>query len=181
MIETIAALAMTWQCLAETAYYEARGQSDRGQQAVVHVVLNRTRDSRYPSDVCEVTRQNNRVVYQFSWVGQGLGPMRDNKAMARAYVNAIIAWADHHQDGDFTKGATHFHATHVQPAWSRKLVRTAAIDAHRFYKYPNADEYIQDAPILSGMPAMMATFISAGNKMDLIPLPFERGVVVLNK
>ena len=41
-------------CLAEAVYFEARGTSATGQQAVAHVVVNRTKDAEFPGTVCGV-------------------------------------------------------------------------------------------------------------------------------
>lgn len=50
MLETIT-------CLAIAIYFEARGEPDVGQVAVGNVILNRTRDPRFPNDVCSVITQ----------------------------------------------------------------------------------------------------------------------------
>jgi len=52
---------------AQAIYYEARGQSRAGQIAVGQVVLNRTRDRRFPSDICGVVYQRRNNQCQFSW------------------------------------------------------------------------------------------------------------------
>ena len=44
-------------CLAETIYFEARGESVAGQLAVGLVVFNRVEHPKYPDTVCGVTRQ----------------------------------------------------------------------------------------------------------------------------
>ena len=50
-------------CLAETIYYESRGESQAGKIAVANVVLNRVEHSAWPSDICRVVYQRG----QFSW------------------------------------------------------------------------------------------------------------------
>ena len=44
-------------CLALNVYHEAKNQSLIGQIAVAQVTMNRVRDDRYPSTVCEVVKQ----------------------------------------------------------------------------------------------------------------------------
>ena len=65
-------------CLAQNVYHEARDQSERGQVAVTHVVLNRMKSDRYPGTACKVIRQamweNGQIVKdkcQFSWYCDG--------------------------------------------------------------------------------------------------------------
>ncbi|MEM1345655.1 MAG: cell wall hydrolase, partial [Pseudomonadota bacterium] len=46
-----------WSCLAEALYFEARGESMRGQIAVAEVILNRVDSTAYPDSVCGVISQ----------------------------------------------------------------------------------------------------------------------------
>src|SRR6185437_8364330 len=55
-----AEVAVQSECLAEVLYYEARGEGIEGQKAVAEVVLQRTRDSNYPSTVCGVVYDGAR-------------------------------------------------------------------------------------------------------------------------
>lgn len=57
-------------CLALAVYYEARGESLRGQRAVASVVMNRVRSPRFPDTACEVIFQRG----QFSFVKARLAP-----------------------------------------------------------------------------------------------------------
>lgn len=63
-------------CLALVVYYEARGESIRGQRAVAEVVMNRTRSPKYPSTVCQVMFQHR----QFSFINRTkvLSPRKDS-------------------------------------------------------------------------------------------------------
>ena len=57
-------------CLAQNIYWEARNQSIQGMYAVADVTLNRVKDKRWPSTVCEVVKQRRRS-RQFSWYCDG--------------------------------------------------------------------------------------------------------------
>lgn len=52
-----------FNALVYNCYYEARDQGPQGMRAVTEVVLNRTKDRRYPNSAFEVVYQNR----QFSW------------------------------------------------------------------------------------------------------------------
>src|SRR5262249_54575170 len=58
------------QCLAAAIYFEARGESVKGQAAVAQVVLNRVRNPAYPKSICGVVYQNqkwrNRCQFSFA-------------------------------------------------------------------------------------------------------------------
>lgn len=125
-----------WQCLSEAIYFEARGEALVGQVAVAEVVLNRVESSAYPSSVCGVVRQGagGRLhACQFSYNCDGRPEVIDEpEAFERAGKIARRLL-----DGlprALTGGATHYHADHVRPRWSRRLERTAEIGDHQFYR-----------------------------------------------
>lgn len=125
-----------WQCLTEALYFEARGETVKGQFAVAEVIMNRAESSDFPASVCGVVKQGaggrkNRC--QFSYACDGLPEtMSEAEAVERAGKIARII-----VDGGprpLTKGATYYHAKWVSPRWSRKFARTATIGVHHFYK-----------------------------------------------
>ena len=124
-----------WQCLQKALYFEARGESLKGQFAVAEVILNRVDSPKYPKSVCAVVEQGNRNGCQFSFVCDGRKDvMRDRDAMDRAGRIARLML-----DGaprGLTMGATHFHTHAVNPRWAKRFPRTAAIGAHLFYRQP---------------------------------------------
>jgi len=48
-------------CMATTLYAEARGEGDKGMVAVGYVIVNRTKDGRFPTTVCEVVKQKTVI------------------------------------------------------------------------------------------------------------------------
>ena len=44
-------------CMAKNIYFEGRAEPMVGKIAIVHVVLNRIEDSRFPNTICEVVKQ----------------------------------------------------------------------------------------------------------------------------
>jgi hypothetical protein len=126
-----------WQCLRKAIYFEARGETMAGQVAVSEVILNRVDSPNYPGTVCGVVRQGQerRTGCQFSFMCDGKPEeMRDRGAMERAGAIAHIMLEG--RPRMLTGNATHFHTRAVSPSWSRRLVRTAQIGAHIFYRYP---------------------------------------------
>lgn len=124
-------------CLAQTVYFEARGEPVKGQVAVAHVVMNRVRDRRWPGTVCDVVREGGREREncQFSWYCDRLsddpGHLRDWNA-ARDLAHAAY-WRE---TQDPTGGALWYHANYVKPIWRRKLDRWGRIGTHIFYLDP---------------------------------------------
>lgn len=126
-------------CLSLNLYMEARGEPVMGRYAVALVTMNRSKQDH--ETVCrEVFKAK-----QFSWtssvikvpggwyVPEGLRPKeldawRDAKIIARTALDGRMP--------DFTRGATHYHATYVRPYWAASMVPVRTIGAHRFYVSP---------------------------------------------
>ncbi|MGF1659955.1 MAG: cell wall hydrolase [Rubrimonas sp.] len=126
-----------WRCLAEAIYFEARGESLAGQMAVAEVILNRVDSARYPSTICSVVMQgaHRRNACQFSYQCDGvLNRITEPDAFTRAGKIAHLMLKG--RPRVLTGAATHYHATYVRPDWARRLVRTARIERHIFYRYP---------------------------------------------
>jgi spore germination cell wall hydrolase CwlJ-like protein len=121
------------KCLAQAVYFEARGEPFRGQIAVAQVVHNRTakRAKSYCDIVFEGSARLHRCQFSFACDGKP-----EHAREARAWTQAINV-ANLVKDGklrDLSGRATHYHANYVSPGWSKKLVRTATIGNHTFYR-----------------------------------------------
>lgn len=126
-----------WECLAEALYFEARGESLKGQFAVAEVILNRVDHAHFPNSVCGVVNQGTGKKYQcqFTYTCDGRAEVihepqawKNVGKVAHAMLNATAR--------PLTNGATHYHTTAVLPRWAKRFQRTAKIGVHRFYKMP---------------------------------------------
>lgn len=131
------------ECLTLNLYHEARSESILGQQAVAHVVMNRADDSRFPDTVCDVvfqkgwSRLSRRWVSHFSWtLDRKSDKVYEKEAYYIAHMIAVEVYAKLYQY-DPTLGATHYHKTNIEPAWSfdSRMVVTVEEGLHRFYFY----------------------------------------------
>ncbi len=122
-----------WECLRKAIYFEARGETLKGQFAVAEVILNRKESGRYPATVCAVVGQRGNGGCQFSYVCDGRADaMGDAAAVDRAGRIARVML-----DGaprTLTTGAMYFHTRGVTPDWSHRFDQTASIGAHLFYR-----------------------------------------------
>ena len=122
-----------WQCLQKALYFEARGESLKGQVAVAEVILNRVDSGRYPNSICGVVEQGGKGSCQFSYNCDGRADvMRNREAadLAGRIARVMIDGAPR----ALTAGATYFHTRSVNPSWSARFERTASIGAHLFYR-----------------------------------------------
>lgn len=123
-----------WSCLAEALYFEARGETVKGQFAVAEVILNRVESSRFPNTVCGVIRQGTgrKFACQFTYTCDGI-PEKIHEPRAYERVGKIARIMLDGAPRNLTKGATFYHTTAVNPRWARKFRRTAKMGVHLFY------------------------------------------------
>jgi spore germination cell wall hydrolase CwlJ-like protein len=124
-------------CMATAIYFEARGETYRGQVAVGQVVMNRLAHKIYPKTICNVVFQNQhmRNACQFSFACDGIPEtVTEPKAWAQAeeiakgVINGSLYLTE-------VGKATHYHATYVYPDWAPRLKKTTKIGHHIFYQF----------------------------------------------
>lgn len=136
-------------CLALNIYHEARSDNLAGQAAVADVVLNRVADKRYPNSICKVIKQGpiskwwlkekgkevpirNRC--QFSWWCDGKSDEPKQTLAWRKAQEIAFHIVNNDLFRGITEGATHYHATYVDPHWNKSMLEVGRIGEHIFYK-----------------------------------------------
>jgi hypothetical protein len=122
-------------CLTAAVYYEARSEGEAGERAVAQVVLNRVRHPAYPASVCGVVYQGSErsTGCQFTFTCDGslaALPIASEWQRARAVAASALAGNVYAPVGL----ATHYHTFRVFPQWATRLVKSAVIGAHIFYR-----------------------------------------------
>lgn len=135
--ENVLSRARALDCLAAAVYYEAASESEDGQRAVAQVVLNRVRNPAYPSTICGVVFEGSDQATgcQFTFTCDGSLarlPSRDGWARARRIAADALTGYVYAPVGE----ATHYHTRAVLPGWAGRLVKSAEIGAHIFYRLP---------------------------------------------
>jgi len=129
------------QCNAANIFFEARGESLHGMQAVAEVVHNRTKAKGFPSDACNVIFQKK----QFSWTQQVnfwdlqkvlQGDLsgftaKDKQAYQMALTAASRAVTEVRRV--LPEGTLWYHAKGVNPCWTKGLRKVKIIQSHVFY------------------------------------------------
>lgn len=122
-------------CLAEALYFEARGETVKGQFAVAEVIMNRVKSAQFPNTLCGVINQGTgrRYQCQFTYTCDGHDEVIHEK---NAYVRGakIARMVIDGAAPDLTQGATYYHTTAVSPRWSRSFTKTTRIGVHLFYR-----------------------------------------------
>jgi spore germination cell wall hydrolase CwlJ-like protein len=145
-------------CLTDAVYFEARGETSRGQAAVAQVVMNRVANPSFPKTVCGVVfqgaaqRTDGRGC-QFSFACDGSmrhGLETDAWDRARRVAERALSGAVLADIG----GATHFHTTNVRPDWGPQMLRVAQVGLHVFYRLnPHAPLIPTERAVFVDLPA----------------------------
>ncbi|MVO16713.1 cell wall hydrolase [Rhodobacteraceae bacterium CY05] len=124
-----------FECLAQTLYFEARGETVKGQFAVAEVVMNRVASAQFPNSVCGVIKQGTgrRHQCQFSYTCDGRSEAIGERQSYERVAKVARAVLDGNAQ-ELTEGATYYHTTAVRPRWSRTFTNTAQIGVHLFYR-----------------------------------------------
>lgn len=125
-----------WECLAEALYFEARGETVKGQFAVAEVIINRVSHSRFPTTLCGVINQGTGKKYQcqFTYTCDGQAE-RIHEPRSYARVGKVARVVIDGNAPKLTNGATHYHTTAVNPRWAKVYTVTARIGVHIFYRH----------------------------------------------
>jgi spore germination cell wall hydrolase CwlJ-like protein len=120
-------------CMAKNLYYEAAMEPYEGKLAVAQVVMNRTQNKNYPSDVCGVVYQKTGETCQFTWTCEKSYPVRNEYAWEEAVLVAKKALTEPIIHKEIAKAKVIFyHATYVHPGWSN-IHPVKVIGNHVFY------------------------------------------------
>lgn len=165
------------KCLSQAVYYEARSESSSGQLAVAEVIINRVKDHRYPNSICGVVFQGatRTTGCQFTFTCDGAmkreprGKLWDK---AQNVASHVVMGLNERK----TAGATHYHATYVNPVWNSGLVRTRQIGTHIFYRFPRGGEWAAAsakqnqrlAQRRSGLSAIVPAVVATDAKVSVI-------------
>lgn len=128
-------------CHTANIFYEARGESKEGMQAVAKVVVNRTTSGKYPKNTCMVIFQKK----QFSWTHQqdfkdiqkvlnaDLSGFNAKDRQAFADATLIAQKAVKGQLKVLPKDALWYHSVGVSPKWKAKMKKVKQVGQHIFY------------------------------------------------
>ena len=100
-------------CLATNIYFEARGQTIKGQIAVAMVTLNRVADKAFPKTICEVVYQGrpSRGKCQFSWYCDGKSDKIPKNSPEKRIAMLIAITVMNIPIQDPTNGALYFNSS----------------------------------------------------------------------
>ncbi len=138
------------ECLVQNVYHEARGESIKGQIAVVYTTLNRslseTRKYGATNNICDIVK----APYAFSWYDGTVKAITNPTAWNKAVAVVESVLVSYSLQNSPVKDATHYvnkkKATAKGKWWkSKKMVQLAKLENHEFYKQKNEKVAIRKA------------------------------------
>ncbi len=116
--------------MALAVYHEALNQGDRGQRAVIHVILNRMKDGRWPTTACGVVFQKK----QFSFMTFGMKKLVPKDREHWKQIVKLVYSMQSDCGDDLTRGSNHFYNPRIaRPCWPKAKGKTK-IGAHMFVR-----------------------------------------------
>jgi len=121
-------------CLAEAIYFEARGETPKGQRAVAEVILNRVKSPDFPNTICDVVHQGGvkKARCQFSYYCDGKSEKFHESKVYMEIQNIVLRFLNGEYPQIFAE-STHFHASHVKPFWTSEFRYLGKAGKHHFY------------------------------------------------
>lgn len=127
--------------LAINAYHEDRG-SVLGMTAVSSVVINRSKDNRWPVDLCEIIFQPSNHPQDapekcaFSWACDDKSDATLDVKRYSLVEKVISDLMNNESHYDITMGAVYYYRCelHLTQGWMKNTVFTTQIGKHCFYK-----------------------------------------------
>lgn len=117
-------------CLAKNIFHEAGIEDELGKYAVAQVTLNRMKNPKYPTTVCDVVMDP----WQFSWANDR--KIRWTRPKGTSWNESVKIAENVLIHGYRVRGlerANYYHADYVDPRWKKPEARIAKVGTHIFY------------------------------------------------
>lgn len=138
----------TPMCVAQTLYHEARGETLKGQFAVMTVLQNRAKADRWKDEECEVVRMKAAISALNS--EKKFPPFAEKEAWKSVWLLTNLL---HGHTYPGMERADHYHTTSVSPSWSRKMNLVKQIGVHKFYADPATSFPVSALPVSRPIPS----------------------------
>jgi spore germination cell wall hydrolase CwlJ-like protein len=117
-------------CLAKNIFHEAGVEDELGKYAVAQVTLNRMKNPKYPTTVCDVVMDP----WQFSWANDR--SIRWTRPKGSSWNESLKIAENVLIRGYRVRGlerANYYHADYVKPKWKKPEAKIAQVGTHIFY------------------------------------------------
>lgn len=117
------------ELMALNIYHEARGEPLHGKIAVMHVVINRLNDPRFPKTIHDVILERRNNTCQFTWVCRNSLRLPVNDPEWEYFIRlANTFMRNHYYYNDNTNGSLYFRRINTRQNYN------VIINNHIFYR-----------------------------------------------
>lgn len=120
-------------CMAEAVYFEARGEPEEGQKAVMEVILNRVDNiEKYPNTICGVIKQR----YQFSYnllPDLRIKEVASYKSIKKTVEKHLLSVRGLNVGRVVPSCSDHYDGNNSKAAWIKNMKTSTKIGNHTFY------------------------------------------------
>ena len=128
-------------CMSEAVYFEARGESYKGQVAVAQVVLNRLHHRLYPKTIAAWCSKTSRCATPASSHSRAMASRACHRCGRLEAGPGDRQGRDRRSVSGRGGKATHYHAAYVYPDWAPRMKKVTRIGLHIFYQFKRNWKY----------------------------------------
>lgn len=114
------------ECLTEAIYFEARGETPKGQELVAQVIKNRVNNDNFPDSYCAVINQKGQFTYKRNL------PVKEPDTYKSIKEVALNVMNDKYRYGK-VDNIIGYHNLTVTPRWTLKYNTRLKVGNHVFY------------------------------------------------
>lgn len=124
-------------CIKAALWYEARGESPKGIEAVASVIQNRVQHKNYPSTYCGVIQQHKQ--FSFTLFDKPVGDALEAsiKPQEQQKYMQVVQLSEKMLEGEFEpilpSSVLHYAHVKISNAWTKTKQTYVRIGNHRFY------------------------------------------------
>lgn len=126
------------ECIKEALWFEARGESELGQRAVLNVIKNRKNSRTFPSTFCKVIEQPRQFSYRLGLKPGQRKQIKLVSALDHETYAQVSTLADEALLGTFKPvlepEVLHYTHTRIKNKWTRKMKVVKIEGNHHFLK-----------------------------------------------
>ncbi len=123
-------------CLIESLYHEARGESEHGIRAVATVILNRKQAKGFPNTICQVVHQPNAFSYRNHLSAGEMLPLNFRSSIDKAVYAKIESIAQEIEEGKFkpiiSDKILWYTKKKIKRKWMKDMKVAIVIGKHKF-------------------------------------------------
>lgn len=126
------------KCIREALYYEARGESLEGMQAVLSVIKNRKNAKGFPNTFCGVIHSPKQFSYRNHLQPGEAMKIKPSKPLDHQAYGLVSTLAEEALNGSFNPtlepSVLYYSKVKVKRPWMKKMKVVKIVDQHKFLK-----------------------------------------------